>query len=373
MLTKGSIEWPQLDPRASTAWLWGPRSDLFWIAGGGSLLFSLFAVPLTVASPASAQGIVNVFLHLGAVCNLPHYAITYQLIVRERQKAPSSYFWLLATTPLAIGAVVAAVLWPPLVGLLVRSYLTWSIYHYAAQHFGIASMYQARAKRPLVPLEKRLVQVGFVAISLHLALLLNMKGGLGDEAVFGVSGAVTKSWPLLPSSVHPLAIAMVALGVSVYAAAEVLHRKRTGEAMTSAARLLFATNFVWFVVPFLRPPGHAGWMPGSVMVWVLFALPFFHCAQYLGVCGWRARTTGPIKPIYYFMGLVVLGLALFEGIWRVIASVSPLPADRSLLLVPAVLNIHHFFLDGLMWKARRRPAAAQGQAVEAAPALKRAA
>jgi hypothetical protein len=249
------------------------------------------------------------------------------------------------------------------------------VYHYAAQHFGIASMYQARDKRALDPKEKRALQVGFVAVGLHLMLLINTYQGLGTDDMLGVVGGVKSDLSLIPLSWYPLSAACALFGVGAYVLAEIWHARRTGHGIGLPARLLFLTNFIWFVVPFVHLPGrNEPWTGSTIATWVPFALPFFHCAQYLAVCGWRARTTGPIKPVLYFMGLVALGLALFEGTTFAMPFVSKLNREQALMLVPAVLNLHHFFLDGLMWKARRRPAAASpAQPATAAPAEQKAA
>jgi hypothetical protein len=348
------IEWPAVDPRTG-AFLWSARKDLFWIAGGGSLLFALAAVPVTLMLPHAADLLVVAFLHLGAFCNYPHYAVTYQLIVRERARAPASYFWLVVSMPIAIAAVIVGVVYGSAIGVIVRIYLSWSVYHYAAQHFGIAAMYQGRAKSPLADREKRALQLGFIAVCLHLLLLLNMKNGIGSDDAFGVAGGALLVGPLLPASLYPIVLIPVAIGIALHALAERWHKERTGKALVPMARVLVATNFVWFAVPYLRLPGSDHpWTGSTIATWVPFALPFFHCAQYLGVTGWRARTTGAIKPVLYYALLVAIGLVLFEGIARGLAFTS-LGEERAFLLVPAVLNIHHFFLDGLMWKRSRAP------------------
>lgn len=375
-LTRGTIEWPAVDPKAGP-WLWNPRQDLVWVVGLGSLLFGAIAVPLSIAVPAVSALLVTAFVHLGVICNHPHYAVTYQLIWRERARARSSYLWLLASTPIAVALVFYAAFFNhPLIGLLNRVYLTWSAYHYAAQHFGVASMYQAREKRALAPTEKRAVQVGFVAVALYIMLLLNMQHGLGDGTVFAGASRGSAFGLMLPAAAYPFAVAVAAIGVVAYAIGEALHKKRTGAGLGREARLLFAANFAWFVLPYVHLPGAKGpWIGESVATWLPYAQPFFHCAQYLAVCGWRARTTGGIKPVYYFMTLVAIGLLLFEAGTYGIGALARLDEAQAILLVPAVINIHHFFLDGLMWKAKRKPAAASASpaAPQAKPAEKAAA
>jgi hypothetical protein len=359
-LLEGGTVWPAVDPKGPSPWLWNARQDLLWIAGVGSLLFALVAVPITFAVPSAGSLLVVAFLHAAVLCNYPHYAVTYRLIVDERGRARSSYRWLLATTPLVFVLVAAGAARPALIGPLVRVYLTWSAYHYAAQHFGIAAMYQARERRPLVPREKRALQVGFVAVAVHLMVLINMFRGLGTENMFG---SVSAGGGLLPSSAYPFAAASALVGVIAYVLAEVLHKARTDHGLGTPARVLFAANFVWFVLPFVHLPGRdVPWGGAALAEWVPFALPFFHCAQYLGVCGFRARTAGPMRPAFYSLSLVAGGLLLFEATTRSLPYMSAIDYDESLMLVPAVINIHHFFLDGLMWKTRRQPTASTAAA-----------
>jgi hypothetical protein len=358
-LLAGTTEWPAVDPSAKSPWLWTARQDLFWIAGGASLLFALVAAPISIAVAGASAALVTGFAHLGLVCNYPHYAVTYQLIVRERGRARSSFLWLLGSIPAALGLVAFGVVEPSIILPLVRVYLTWSAYHYAAQHFGIASMYQARAGRALAQLEKRGLQIAFVAMALHLIIVLNAEGNLGSDAAFGLRGGATATRALLPAWTYGIGVAAVVIGLAAYVLVERAHRRRTGHGLREASRLLFAANFVWFVVPFVQLPGTSGpWVGADVAMWLPFALPFFHCAQYLGVCGWRARISGAIKPALYFAGLVGIGYLLFDATIVGLDKVSGLGDQRATLLIAAVVNIHHFFLDGLVWKARRRPAAA---------------
>lgn len=370
MNLEAKIIWPAVDPKVPRKWLWSARQDVFWIIGGASLLFAALTVPITLAVPSASSLLIVGFLHLGAVCNYPHYAITYRLIVDERTRARSSYLWLLATIPLVPLSLAFGAYQPVIIAPLVRIYLTWSAYHYAAQHFGIASMYQARDNSALDAREKRALQVAFCAVALHLMLLINTHNGLGSENMLGVVSATSEL--LLPISAYPIAVVAATIGVASYGLAEAWHKRRRGKGLGGPARLLFATNFVWFVLPFVHLPGRdVPWGQGTLSEWVPFALPFFHCAQYLGICGWRARTSGPIKPVFYFAILVVVGLALFEGIGIAMESAGRVKPAQVAMLVPAVLNIHHFFLDGLMWKARRRPtaiAASVGAAPAGAPA-----
>jgi hypothetical protein len=341
--------WPQLSGKPATVWLWNRTSDVLFAAGGGSLLFALTMVPLTLSAPSLAPYLAAAFLHMAALCNFPHYAATYQLVFREREKNPHTWRRLWASTPVMMGLLGAGIAWPPLISPLTRIYLTWSAYHYAAQHFGIASMYATRHGRPLEDADKRTLQFGFIAVAGFMMVMTNT-AGVGSANPFGARVGSQLEF-LLPSQAYYLALASAALGAVAFVIGDRRMARRTGQGYGALTRLLFATNAAWFVLPFVRLPGANGpWMGGTLAIWVPYAIPFFHCAQYLAVTTWRARTTGPVKPTLLFIGLAALGLLLFEGVTRAVFSARLLSEDNAYLLVPAILNIHHFWVDGIMWR-----------------------
>jgi hypothetical protein len=353
----GTIVWPPLQGKPASKWLWSPLVDTMLIAGVGSFALAAIFVPVALAWPAANTLILAGFLHAGVLCNYPHYAATYHLIYRERETKKKNWRWLLASIPIALAAFVAGIAYPLLLGPLVRLYLTWSAWHYAAQHFGIASMYAAREGRPLQDREKRLLQAGFGGVGVSMMIVANSANGVGSDNPFGAA-LYGNAIALLPERTYWLSLVVAAAATLCAYAAHRRVRARTGRGLDVTAWLLFGTNLAWFVLPYLRlPGGHGPWM-GPLAIWVAFLVPFFHCAQYLGVTAWRARTTGPVKPVFLFMALVALGLALFEGWTALVPRFSRLKYDEALMLVPPLLNVHHFFIDGIIWKRPKKPPAA---------------
>jgi hypothetical protein len=165
------IVWPAAERNAAKRWLWNKRTDLLWIAGSASLLFAVAAVPASYLWAGFGPILITAFLHLGSLVNCPHYMATYELAVRERARRPRNFWWLAGTTPLMLALAWATVLWPErLLIPLVRVYLTWSVYHYASQHFGIASMYSAKQGRPLVAPEKVPLRASFIGVAIYMMI-----------------------------------------------------------------------------------------------------------------------------------------------------------------------------------------------------------
>jgi len=330
---------------------------MLWIAGGGSLLFGAAAVPASYLWEGFGPAVVATFLHLGALVNYPHYTATYEIAVRERTTRPRGFRWLVATSPLMLVVAAAAVRWPALLVIpLVRVYLTWSAFHYAAQHFGIASMYSARGGRPLLPREKRPLQASFVGVAVYMMIALNMidaetlPGATPDHRVLGA---------VLPVSVYPLAVAVLAASGAAFVLGNARLLARTGRGFDPSVWLLALTNCAWFVVPNIWLPGaKEPWLGELFAFWIPLAVPFFHCAQYLGVAADRARSDQPLRPVLWMSWLVGLGLVLFEAtIWG-LPRITTIAASQAVLIVTSILNIHHFMIDGVIWKRPQRAVAA---------------
>lgn len=353
---KGTIVWPAIAGKPASKWLWSPTVDLLLITGVGSMLLAALLVPIALAWPQANTFILAGFLHAGVLCNYPHYAATYHLIYRERAQQKRNWMWLLVSIPIALVAFVMGMITPALLGPIVRVYLTWSAWHYAAQHFGIACMYSARDGRPLLDKEKRFLQIGFGGMGVSMMVVANTVNGVGSENPFGAA-LYGNAVGLFPESTYWLSLLVAAGATGSALVAQRMVQARTGKGLDRTAWLLFATNAAWFVLPYLRLPGsHGPWM-GPLALWVAFIVPFFHCAQYLGVTSWRARTTGAVKPVFLFMTLVGIGLVIFEGGSALVPHVSKLTYEQALLLVPPIINIHHFFIDGIIWKRPKKAGA----------------
>lgn len=346
------IVWGSVAGRPPSRWIWSQNVDILVIAGVGSLLFGAIMVPGTLVLEPLAGWLVVAFVHLGTVVNAPHYVATYDLIVRERHRNEWNYRWFLGSS-VAMVAVVGLVVsrMDVLLGPLVRVYLTWSAYHYASQHFGIATMYSAKAGRPLNDTEKRLLWLSFTLTAALMMLMPNIFGG------DGVSASVTgyNVGAFLPDSAYLVGVGIVLAGTILVVVADRRVAQRTGVGLDRRARLLWVTNFVWFVLPNVWLPGAPTPLGGpSVALWVPLALAFFHCLQYLGVAANRMRTYQPVRPIYALFTAMVIGLALFNGTALGLHGSLGLPLIEAALLMAAVVNIHHFWLDGRVWRTPRR-------------------
>lgn len=363
--SEGTIVWPRTSLREGGPWLLGRGADLAFVLGPGSFVVLLVAALATRAVPAAAPLVVALFLRLAILCNHPHYAATYDLVARGRGARPEHVRWTVGSAIAAAALLAAGVARPSVVPLVERAYLTWSAYHYAAQHFGVACLYEARAGAPLPLAPKRLLRAAFVLVGAFPMVLLNTPGGIagGERAGAIAFGQRVLATPFdLPQGVFPFALALPVLGLGAWAGAERAARARRGTGLSAQARWLVASNLVWFAVPYLRPTiGAVPWVGPDVARFWPYTIPFFHCSQYLAVVGFRSRLDGPVRPVFRYAALVGVGLVLFEVTGRVLERTFPLPEEGALVLLVSVINLHHFFVDGLVWRSKR-PARAAAQA-----------
>ncbi len=350
------LVWSALGSGQRSPWLWSRPIDLLVIGGAGSILFVALAVPASSLSATVTAALITAFFHLSVVCNGPHYAATYQIVLRERHHRPRNWLFAASSTPLIIAGLVAIAHWPSVLLVpLTRLYLTLSPHHYAAQHFGIAALYCSRRGRPLEPGEKRLLRFSFLAVGGFMMIMANTVTG-DDQGIVGIPPSAYIAQGGLPPSSYHGALVLVAAGLI---AAWVVNRKvrrRTSRGMDAIVWLLLAVNVLWFVVPNLRLPGNPGpWLPPLTGAVLIAAIPFFHCAQYLAVVGHRARASGPVRPVVLLAILTAGGFAIFSGMTRVLSDIAPLDLARATLLVDAVFNLHHFLLDAIIWRRRSTP------------------
>ena len=353
------LVWPAVSGRATSPWLWSRSVDLAVVGGLGSIAYFVLAIPASWLWAGFGAMMLSVFLHLSVVCNGPHYAATYQIVLRERRNRRGDWIWLVATAPIIAASLIAIGFWPAAVlPPLTRVYLTLSPHHYAAQHFGIAALYSARRGRPLDRSEKRLLRMSFVGVGAFMMLMANTVVP-DNQGLVGVPTSGAAALAGLPPGAYDVGLGLVAGSLALIWCAQRRLRRRTGRGLDSVVWLLFLVNIAWFVVPNLRVPGDVRpWMPPVLGAALIAAVPFFHCAQYLGVVGHRARRSGPVRPVMMLAVLVAGGLAIFVGMVHLTARLTPIDVARATLLVDAVFNLHHFLLDAVIWRQPRASVAA---------------
>ena len=330
-----------------------PSIDLIVGCGGWSL--PLLVLPYAFAG--IGQGRVLGFYTLALVINYPHYMATIYRAYRTREDFERYRVVTLYSTLFFVTVLIAAHQVYELVPWLVTIYLTWSPFHYMGQNFGLMMMFVHRNELKVNRRDRNALWIAFIASYLLIFLRVHTNPSTDPFLIsLGLPPSVLQVLRV-PLTVVFLA-GMIPLG-RLFLQARAKRKCDSAQPQPwkplLAPLTLYFTQFLWAILPtalsFLKGFG----VPQ--VAYSVSILAIMHCAQYLWITNYYARREANAESAAwhwktYFAVLVIGGAALFiPGPW--LASYG-LGRDFgiSVLIFTAVVNIHHFVLDGAIWKLR---------------------
>ena len=319
-----------------------PAVDALVIGAGSLALYLLFR-----AAPewAASERVVSFGAFMVWVVNYPHFASTNVRLYGSRA-GMGQYPLTAALVPMLVfGAVVASFASPAVVApAFVMLYQLWSPYHFSGQTIGITMLYARRNDYVLDGWLRRALST-FV-VGTFVVQAARFETGDHDTAFFGVT---------YPSLGLPGWADDVAAGVMWSAGAAFV--ALLGVRMRSTRRMV-----PWIVlVPVLA---QFVWFAATPVGYFYYLVPFFHSLQYLLVVwnlqlGQRANSTGAAPSSRFvareslrWVAIIVLGgYAMFWLLPQIGAQLGRSMAF-STAIVLAGLQLHHFFVDGVIWRLR---------------------
>jgi tetratricopeptide (TPR) repeat protein len=288
-----------------------------------------------------------VFYGLALLFNFPHYTATIYRAYRTREDFSRYRIFTVHVTLLMLlaGAIAHWAGW--LIPVLFTIYVTWSPWHYSGQNFGLAMMFARRAGVNPARAERNALYISFLAS--YALVFLTMHSGVSTDPYL-------RSLGLSAGPADPLR-AVLAVVFSL-TAPWALYRlgRRGGWRLIIAPATLFSTQFLWFVLPFVLQLAYKIDIPQTRYSTGILAV--MHSAQYLWITSYYARREAVAsgvegwRPVPYFASMILGGVALFlPGPW-LISYVFHYDFTSSMLIFIALVNIHHFVLDGAIWKLR---------------------
>ena len=284
-------------------------------------------------------------MYLAIVCNWPHFAATNYRLYHSRENVrqyPATAF-LVPLLVLAGGAWAFAE--PTRIApLYIKFMLLWSPYHFSGQTIGLCLGYARRAGLKVEVIERRALDA-FV-LTTYLALTAHLETGAGVRDYAGLS---QPKLDLAPWVGNTLDLAAVALGVACLLC---WLRPRAGRARLPLIVLLPAlAQSVWFVL-------------GRGVEAFQLLVPFFHSLEYLFIA-WAVQlkerlaggrfTPSPnfvrYETVRWWLLNVALGIALFVGVPYAFAAAG-WELTFTMAVGAAAIQLHHFFVDGVIWKLR---------------------
>jgi hypothetical protein len=346
------------------AYGFGARAIEFCVTGGGTLLVFplLVALRALVGLDAAELAVGFTMFHAAHLINDPHFAVTYLLFYRDAKQSWSKigtaqrarYVFAGAVVPAALGiacAVALATKSAPLLGLLIQLMFLLVGWHYVKQGFGVLNVLAARRGVRFEPLERKVILahclLGWAyawASPAEPGRLLEEKGVVYRAIAHGV----------LLERVTLALFAASAVGLVV-----VLVRKWRREGALPVTPLvgLLVSVWIWSVYSSADPL-------------LVYVIPALHSLQYLYFV-WLlkrnearaaevAQPFGPsVKERLRVLALSALGLGflLFHALPEILdgalsdrRALTDLGATPYFAAIFAFVNIHHYFMDTVIWR-----------------------
>jgi hypothetical protein len=320
-----------------------PAADLLLIGGGLSLVFT-FAIVATggVASPLTAL-VAPVFPLVLFFVNMSHFSASTVRLYAKPNAFRDFPFLTMGLPLLTLLLLSLAIRFADVAGSHVMNlYLTWSPYHYAAQAYGLALLYCYRSGVPVSDTDRVLFRVACLAPFAYAFVK-------GPTA--GLEWFVPRSLLSLP----PLPVVREGLVAVLGAAALLLplvlflRSLRAKRSLPLVSVLVMVSNAAWWTIFFYYEA--FGWAT------------VFHGLQYLAIVAIvhvqdraRAGAAGPAwrHALAFYAACVGLAYLLFKA-WPFAYVAAGFGLAESMLLVIAVINIHHFVVDMFIWRLRKDP------------------
>jgi tetratricopeptide (TPR) repeat protein len=337
-------------------WIYNPWLDLIVGCGAWSaplLLLSYFSL----ASNARAGSVA--FYALALFFNYPHYMATIYRAYHRSEDFEKYRIFTVHITALVVLTLLVSHFWLRLLPWIFTIYLTWSPWHYSGQNYGLFMLFARRAGADPEKTTRRALYGAFVVS--YLILFLGFHTGPSTDPLFLSLGI-----PQVVSRWEQIVLGVAFLGLSAFGLGRLA--RTTGWRKLIPSLTLFSSQFLWFLLPSVISLIKGLQIPQNRYSSGVLAV--MHSAQYLWITSYYARREAAgeapssagrdaaskkprhWRPLAYFGVLVVGGIALFiPGPW-VASRAFHQDFAASFLIFTALINIHHFLLDGAIWKLR---------------------
>lgn len=321
----------------------GAAWDFLLLGPGATLLVSALYAALLALRPATAALFATALslLVLG-----PHYAATYRRAYFSLEILRAHPIVTLVVPVVLVAGAVLAVRSPHgFAPFYFLAYVAWSGYHYSGQSLGVAMLYPLRQKARLDAREKRLI-----GLPLYVSWLVSLVGLMS-----AVAPARNPAYEIVRDVFAPVHLPAWALGLAMlplvasFGGVVVVarERRRRGQPLPRAVYGVILAQVGWFGVGAFHP------FFGVVLV------PVFHSLQYLALTGWHytkgERRRGLLAFAGYFVSVLLIGLLINPGSLAIFVPKGDAPHGAFIAAaVISAINLHHFLMDGRIWRMRER-------------------
>jgi hypothetical protein len=318
----------------------------FLFIGGASILTYLLIRYLHGGARTST--ITSLGIWLSWVVNWPHFSATSYRLYSAREHLRQYPVTAIVAPILAGVGALGSFAYPLVIApYFIKIFLLWSPYHFSGQSIGISLLYARRAEHK-VDAASRFTLSAFI-YGTFLISSLRAETSVVGSVYYGVSypGFGIPEW--IPTVASYWTYGCGAIFLLLLVRQCVMFRR-----LPPLMFLLPAgAQFVWFVM-------------GSTLPGFTEFVPLFHSLQYL-LIAWamqlkekadrQGRAGTPryvaVETVRWYALNVLGGVALFWGLPEAATRLGVSSSTATGVLLAAV-QIHHFFVDGVIWKLKAR-------------------
>ena len=326
-----------------------PVVDLLFICGGFSLPFLLVMQSDMMAIELRGASMVALLV----VFNYAHFASSTVRLYTKPGAAATHRFLAYGFPLVALAVTLLAIGFPERIGRhFTALVLTWSPYHYAAQAYGLALMYTYRSGTSLSPVEKRCLF--WICMLPFIRALINiddtsMAEMMGVRGVFWVlPESLLTDGSVLGDGLRWLVAGMTPLVYILPVVYACFGRAR----VPLVALVLVLVNGWWLTAFSLF----------DAVVWATVA----HSVQYLFIVSYAHSKDTAVKRggqierrpmLHFYLLSVATGPVLFIALPTLVGAAGLALGQQwdpvhIYLIVVAALNLHHFIVDGYIWRSK---------------------
>jgi hypothetical protein len=322
----------------------GAGWDFLLLGPGATLGVSAVYLALLALGLPGAAALLATVLSLGVLG--PHYAATYRRAYSSMEIVRAHPIVTLVVPLVLIAGAAAALASPTGFGpFYFLAYVAWSGYHYSGQSLGIAMLYPLRQRARLDAREKRLL-----GLPLYTSWLVSLVGLMGAGAA-----ARNPAYEIVRTTFAPVSLPRWALMLALlpllgsFMGVALVERGRRlrGQPLPRAVYGVIFAQVIWFAWGMFYP------------FFNVVLVPVFHSVQYLALTGWHftkgERARGLAAFGTYVAVVLVLGLVINPGLLAIfVPSGASSRAGVAAAAVISAVNLHHFLMDGRIWRTRER-------------------
>jgi hypothetical protein len=321
------------------------------VIGGASIL--AFVLMYFFYTADRTPVVMTLAAQLLWLCNWPHFAASSYRLYHTRDNIRQYPVTALVVPWVVLAGMAGAFLSPGLIApYFVKVFRIWSPYHFSGQTLGICLIYARRGGFKVGPWE-RLALSGFI-YGTFLSGTVRAEIGTAPDTFYGIPcrGLGLPAWtgPAVSVFLYAAGLAFLVLAA--------LWCRRNRRVLPPIILLPAVTQYVWFALS-------SRWSSYQEFV------PFFHSLQYLLVA-WSVQLKEKmdvrhLQPSWRYVageslrwgGLNLVGGALlFFGLPHLLARAGGCGLEFATGVIICGVQIHHFFVDGVIWKLKNRNVAA---------------